>query len=52
MILPYYSDSPSEYAKKLQETMYDIHELARSQMLKAGERQKKKYDYNAKKKPI
>lgn len=38
-------DSPSEYVRKLQETLFDIHELVRSQMLKAGTRQKKKYDH-------
>ena len=41
-------DSPSEYAKNLQETLYDIHELAKPQLLKAGERQNKKYDHYAK----
>lgn len=42
-------DHYTSYIKESQSTMFEVHELARSQMLKAGARQKRKYDHNVKK---
>ena len=44
--------SPSPYVEALKERMHIVHNLARKQMLKASDRQKKSYDHRLKKIPF